>query len=364
MSKIFNLKTNNANPIKTSIEVLKHVIPNAPFVITKKKDNDNEFYGLEMASSDISNSLYVIFRLFGSKFDEYICKYDNYEIGINLTSFSEQLKAIDSNNLTLSILDKERQNLVLDFDNAKMGKNSATKIKIMELSPNPRKKHKNEFDVTIIMKSSEFHKVCRELSTIGDFVEITCFNKTLKFQSKNELASRSVDYVSTDLTDTDLINILNNEEKADEEKKDLEGINIRWKKNDANIVQGYYELKNITLFTKCSGLSTYIILNIKNGSILTITYNVMTYGLCMVTLAPVADEIIKNSNYNYEEDDIDVDDDIKDFNDLQNEDIIDDDSDDEGKKKSKKKSSKKDTSKTKDVSKTKDDKKKSKKSPK
>lgn len=289
---IFKLKADRSDILKTLFETLNSVVVEAPFTITQKKEND--FYGLEMAVFD-SSSIFVTLKLRGSTFKEYYSKYDNYVIGLRISTLHTALKNANGNEITLQIDSFDKDNLIFSFEDPVLNKKDKTKIKTLVLPEKQRKKQKLDFLVKIVMDSSEFNKICKELSAIGEFLEIKCTKTQLILTCKgDEIESREIVY-----------------------KMEPGGITIFWEKDaPVNLIQGYYELKNITLFSKCSSLHEHLTLHLNNDFVMCIDYKIGIHGTLLVTIAPVREEVIKNSAYAYsdEEDDIE----IKDYEDFKN----------------------------------------------
>ena len=154
----------------------------------------------------------------------------------------------------------------------------------MDLDQIQKKTAKIEFDIKITMPSNEFHKLCREMNNIAEYVDIKCTSKNIIFTCKGDCAERSTIY-----------------------KSEEGGLNIsNENKKIHNIVQGIYELKNIVLFTKCANLCNDIEIYMKNDFALTIIYTIATLGTITIALSPVKEENIKNISYSYSDDEDDL----------------------------------------------------------
>jgi hypothetical protein len=154
----------------------------------------------------------------------------------------------------------------------------------MDLDQPQKKTAKIDFDIRITMQSNEFHKLCREMNNIAEYVEIKCTSKNIIFTCKGDCAERSTIY-----------------------KSEEGGLNISSEnKKSQNIVQGIYELKNIVLFSKCANLCNDIKIFMKNDFALTIIYTIATLGTITIALSPVKEENIKNISYSYSDDEDDI----------------------------------------------------------
>ena len=114
------------------------------------------------------------------------------------------------------------------------------------------------------------------MSVIAEQVDIKFIhnnnNYSLSFCCKGEFASQESVF-NGNINNTDKNNILNITKN-----KDI---------NDDVIIQGIYELKSLSLFSRCSSLCSTIELYIKNDSPLIIKYRVADMGSVHLILSPI-----------------------------------------------------------------------------
>lgn len=292
--KILYLKTAHVIPFKTLTEVLSNVLTETTWVFTAPDPkNPDKFAGLEIATANPTRSIYTKVRLDAKEFQPYICKYERLELGIHLENLYKLLKSVDKDDtMALYVEESDKQSLIIEIENEDKKSKTFYKLKLFDLNQQIKKTAKIEFDIKITMHSTEFHKLCREMSNIAEFVEIKCTNKNIIFTCKGDNAERSTIYKSEEGG----LNILNENQKQH------------------NIVQGVYELKNIVLFTKCASLCNDISIFMKNDFALTVIYTIATLGTITIAISPVKEENIRNISYNYsdeEDDDDDISENIK-----------------------------------------------------
>jgi proliferating cell nuclear antigen len=280
-NKIFYLHSQRPAPLKTLFEALHHVIPEASFRITNKKEDSSGT--IEMSAYDSSLGVYVILCLKGHSFESFYCKYETYDIGIDIGALHLNLKSMDTSELTLSIEDSSKQMLNINFDDVAKNKKSKTKLKLLELEYNDRKKQTKNFSVNIKMNCLEFNRICKELSSLSEYVEIKCTATQLIFTAIGDKAEREVVYGS-----------------------DNGSIKINWNVDELKLIQGYYELKNIVLFNKFNTMNEDVTIFLKNDFIMTIDFIIGTHGNLLVSISPINEEVIKNSNYAYSDDEDEI----------------------------------------------------------
>jgi len=131
------------------------------------------------------------------------------------------------------------------------------------------------------MPSNDFHSLIKNMSIIAEQVEIKFINNndnyTLTFSCNGEFASQESVFngATNSSTDGEIINVLKNEEENEDED------------DDNKIIQGLYELKALSLFSRCSSLCPTIELYIRNDSPLVIKYRVADMGSVHLILSPI-----------------------------------------------------------------------------
>lgn len=288
--KILFLKTAYVIPFKTLTEVLSNVLTETTWVFTAPDPKDPEkFVGLEIATADTTRTIFIKVKLEAKEFHltpPYYCKYPRFELGICLQNLYKLLKSVDKDDtMCMYVEENDKQSLIIEIENEDKKSKTFYKLKLLDLNQQTKKTAKIPFDIKITMPSGEFHKLCREMNNIAEYVDIKCTSKNIIFTCKGDCAERSTIY-----------------------KSEEGGLNIsNENKKSHNIVQGVYELKNIVLFTKCANLCNDISIYMKNDFALTIIYTIATLGTITIALSPMKEENIRNISYNYSDDEEDND---------------------------------------------------------
>lgn len=326
---ILRIKTNHTGPFRTIIEVLKDLIPetNIEFRIDPKNltksleaDDDEEYSeefdsdeeiindddssdddteedgedkkkeekksksGMRIMAIDNSKCALVNLKLDAKNFSKFICKKEKISLGINLGVFHTLIKSVDKDD-TMELYQNNDDNQNLNIKIRNPGDKTVKtdyKIKLMDIDESKiPDKFDMKFDGVITINSNYFHKLCREMKSIAEFVEITCLNDKLILTCKGEQAERK----ETLIVGSD-----------DKNRK----INIQRPPGAKGPVHGVYELKNLVMFSKCGNLCNEIILYMKNDYLLAIKYTIANLGRLLLLLVPV-DEETANGNYSDED---------------------------------------------------------------
>jgi len=184
--------------------------------------------------------------------------------------------------------------LNIQIENQEKNCKTLYRLKLMDLDSKFFKVPDTAFDAAITLSATEFHKLCRDMNQIAEYVEIKCTSKSVAFTCKGDCAERTSTYTTENENGTNSVNI----------KHDSSG-----KQNRAGIVQGIYELRHLVLFTKCSNLCNDIQIFMKNDYPIVIKYQIATLGRILLCLCPVSGQSTK-ANFS-DEDELYSDDDTK-----------------------------------------------------
>ena len=220
---VLELKTVQANPFRILIEALKEFLTdvNIEFI---KPSSTNEG-GLSIIALNNSSSILVHLKLFAKNFDEFNCKNEQINIGVNMTYLFKLIKTINNTDiLTLFLDDSDINKLGIKIENSDKNYISTYKLNLMDLDKTIYSIPPTDFTTIITMSTHEFHKICKDLSIISDTVEIKSYKKKLIFTATGDIAS--------------------NEVICGETNNGLKIIS----KNDSEIIQGVYDLKKSNTF--------------------------------------------------------------------------------------------------------------------
>jgi proliferating cell nuclear antigen len=174
----------------------------------------------------------------------------------------------NNDTLELNIDEDEVNKLNIIIENGE--KNSITKYKLnlIDLDEHNINVPPATFESIITMPSSDFQKICRDMSNLSDTIEIRNIGSQLIFGCRGDFAEQ----------ETILGEINGNN-----------GVNFS-KTNDTQIIQGYYNLRHLVLFTKCTNLCNSIEMYMKNNFPLVIKFTVGSLGDLKLALAPLVND--------------------------------------------------------------------------
>ena len=314
-NKLLWVMTEHVGPFKILIEVLKELLPEAILEFhqntlknkNKNKNNDsdedssdkeegegegegegeednngkNKTGGMRIMAIDSTRTVLIYLKLDSINFTEYICNKDKLTLGVNMSYFHKLIKSMEKDDTLSLFVDKEDINhLGIRIENPEKRSITNFKMNLMDLDEDELTIPPTVFQSRIVISSSEFHKICREMHGIAEYVEIKCANEQLMFTCKGDYAERET--------------ILRESE---------DGINVTYNTDELQIVQGIYELKHLVLFGKCTTLCNDIEIYMKNNYPLVIKYTVATLGRLLLCLTPIRRKSNDDDDDDSEDDD-------------------------------------------------------------
>lgn len=251
----------------------------------EEKESQKGFMKIMAVNSGVS--MFIQVKLQAEKFDVFKCKPASYNFGVRLAELFKLLKPISNGSdelLTLYIDEDDVQHLTIRRDNLKKGRYTINNLKLVDVDEKPYEFPKHTVDVAVRMSAGEFHTICRDKHNIAEYVEIRCTQDNISFTSKGD-CSDSSDVIKTGDENGVAITMARDE---DGEPK-------------CPIVQGIYELKNISQCAKYASISSEMHIRMKNDHLLCIRYTISALGSVLVLLTPI-DEAHLNNNFADEDD--------------------------------------------------------------
>jgi proliferating cell nuclear antigen len=253
--KIMELKTVQTGAFKTLSEALKEILTDANIEFTDS--------AMKIITMDPTQTILVHLKLEKNNFEYYHCKH-KIVIGINMSNFFKLIRTLTNNDaLTLYIEEGNVNFLGIRIENGE--KNTLTNfyLNLIEVDESTYQIPPAQFESIITMPSNEFNKICRDMINLSEIIEIKSVGNQVIFSCKGEFASQET-----------IIGETSN------------GLSFVKHSNDDNIIQGYYNLKHLVLFAKCTNLCNSIEMYMKNNFPIVINFAVGSLGHLKLALAP------------------------------------------------------------------------------
>ena len=263
---VFEIKTIQSGAFRSLIDSIKDILIEANLRFTKNGITLN-------AAKKPTHEMSIIMNLMKDKFQIYELKEEKI-LGVDMVNLHKLIKTMNNDDSLTLYYDKlDPNNLGIRMENDKKNCITDYKLKLLDLNPDkefklPNDSTKTYFQTILSVPSQIFHKIIKDMANISDSIEITSMGDILTFTGKGDFASQSSTL------------------KQKENKKDDESIKISKKAENNEIIQGLYELKNLTTFTKCVGLCSSVELYLKNDYPLFIKYLIADLGYIYLILSP------------------------------------------------------------------------------
>jgi proliferating cell nuclear antigen PCNA len=274
MTRILEVKTIQSRAFQILIESLKDILTDVNIEFSRREvvtENGEEKVknkgGMKIIAMNAKKSILIHLRLYAENFDVFKCEKPKIIVSLNMLNFYKLIKTIDTSSiLTLFMDSDETGRLGIKIENAERKMVSVYKLGLMDLEPDKLTVPPTSFDAVITIPSTDFYKLCKDMSLISDFIEIQNAGKSVILKGEGDIAKQE-----TVLGET------------------INGLSVSRDENNTTVVQGKYELKNLVMFTKCTSLCPSIDIYMKNDYPLVIHYQVASLGDIYLCIAPHAE---------------------------------------------------------------------------
>lgn len=256
MSKyLVNIKTVQSGAIRILIESLKEILTDTNIIFDPT--------GVKLIATDNSQTVLIHMKLLSDKFETFHCP-EKTVIGVNMNNMFKLLKTMVNNDILSIFIEKNDPNKI-GFKINNIDKNSQTtfKMNLLDINDDEIKLPPVKFETELTFPSSEFQKLIRDMTNIGENIDIKSVGHDLLLNCEGDFAKQE-----TILSETQ------------------GGLNFSLASKPETPIQGTFSLKYLLLFTKCTNLCNLIHMYIKNDYPLIIKYDVANLGHIKMCLSP------------------------------------------------------------------------------
>lgn len=223
--------------------------------------------GIKLIELDNTHIVMIHVRLDARKFEEFYCE-TPINIGVNIGNLHTLLKTVNSNDtLTLFLSKDDRNRLGIRVDNEEKKTSTEFKLNLLDLDTQEYNIPPVGYSSCVILPSTFFQKIVRDMSYLSERVEIKNIGRQLILSCVGNFCRQETILRDTDEPVTD-----------EDDEKDMAIIN-----------QGVFSLKYLVMFTKCSSLCPNVELFVKNEFPCICVYN-MSLGSIRLCLSPYTAE--------------------------------------------------------------------------
>ncbi|KAL0911792.1 hypothetical protein M5K25_019957 [Dendrobium thyrsiflorum] len=253
---MLELRLVQGNLLKKVLEAMKDLVTDANF--------DCSATGFSLQAMDSSHVALVALLLRSEGFEHYRCD-RNITMGMNLNNVSKLLKCAGNDDIITIKADDGGDTVSFMFENPKQDKISDFEMKLMDLDSEHLGIPDAEYHAIVRMPSSEFSRICKDLSSIGDTVVISVTKEGIKFSTRGDIGNANI--VCRQNTTVD---------------KPEQAIVIQMNEP----VSLTFALRYLNSFTKATSLSETVTISLSSELPLVVEYKIADMGYIKFYLAP------------------------------------------------------------------------------
>ena len=259
---IVNIKTVQSGAFRILIEALKEILTDTNIIFDEK--------GIKLIATDNSKIVLIHMKLHAENFEHYHCK-NKFKIGVNMNNLFKLIKVMGNSDILNLYIEKNDENrLGIKIYNEDKNSQTIFKMNLLDISDEEISIPPAEFETELTLPSIDFQKLIRDMTNIGEYVDIKSVGNNLILDCKGDFA----------VQETILSQIDDNSEN---------GLKFSVSTNPEKPIQGIFSLKYLVLFTKCTNLCNLIHMYIRNDYPLIIKYSVANLGEIKLCLSPNVD---------------------------------------------------------------------------
>lgn len=224
--------------------------------------------GVQLQAMDSSHVSLVTLLLKGNGFETFRCD-KNISLGINMSSMNKILKCAGNDDAITLRCQDEADSVTFVFESKEKDKVSDFQLKLMAIDAESLGIPEQEYKAVVTMSSAEFMRICRDLSMLGDTVNISVTKEGVKFSASGDIGAG---------------NILVKQQKAAD--KDDESTTIELQEP----VSLNFALRYLTTFSKATSLADKVKLSMAKDVPLVVEYAIGDMGYIRYYLAPKIDD--------------------------------------------------------------------------
>lgn len=258
---MFECRLTTADVFKKVVEALKDLVNEASIECKNS--------GMQLQAMDSSHVSLCALQLNKDGFESYRCDQD-VVLGLSLTNVGKVLKCANSDDVLAIKHEQDSDQMALIFENKAHNKISDFEMKLMEIDQESLGIPEMEYKVTIKMPSSDFLKIMRDLSSIGDTCNIDVSKSAVQFSVNGDVGTGNVTVKSNRAVDSD---------EASVNIEMDEPVNLT------------FAIRYLVAFTKATPLSNTVTLKMSPDIPLLVSYDMEDFGYLRYFLAPKLDDM-------------------------------------------------------------------------
>lgn len=224
--------------------------------------------GITLSCMDGAKCALVSLRLDADKFESYHVP-AVVNCGVSLNHLQKCIKsASSSDTITIAQPLAQPNELHIDLANTANKTRTAFTLRLLAVDSDVITVPSMDFDWSTSLPSLFLQRLCRDMAQLGEFLTLEAKASLLKFEVRGDFATQTTEIVATSQSGSGI-----GGEDAPTPAPDLS-------------IRETFPLKYLTLFCRASQLSTTVMINLREGYPLVLSYSVASLGILRFVLAP------------------------------------------------------------------------------
>lgn len=242
--------------LKKVLEATKELITEANFEVSNT--------GITLQAMDSSHVSLVALTLRSDGFEHFRCD-RNFSMGMNLNNMDKMLKCAGKEDIVTLKAEDGGDVVTFLFETPSHERVSEFELKLMDITSENLGIPETEYSATVRMPSGEFQRIVKDLSSIGETVEVAVSKDGIKFSTNGDIGSANVMCRQNTTADK-------------QEEQTLIDMN-----EPVNLT---FALRYLTSFTKATPLSPTVTIKLSKELPVVVEYKVADFGYVRYYLAP------------------------------------------------------------------------------
>lgn len=243
------------------LEATRELITEANFEVSSA--------GISLQAMDSSHVSLVGLNLRADGFEHFRCD-RSFSMGMNLNNMNKMLKCANNDDVITMRAEDGADVVTFLFESPNGDRVSEFELKLMDITTENLGIPDTEYSANVRMSSAEFARICKDLSSIGDTVEISVIKDGIKFATAGDIGAANI--------------ICRQDASVDRSEDEKTVIDM------TEPVDLTFALRYLISFTKATSLSPAVIIKLSRELPIVVEYRITDMGHVRYYLAPKIDE--------------------------------------------------------------------------
>ena len=244
---MIEITTVQTSAMRILIEALKEILIDANWEFNPRDpdDKDSKTGGIKILAVNHKEGMLVHLKLHAENFDKYHVS-SKQILGINMQCLHRIIKSVNNNDvLTICRSEEDRNRLGFCINKSDRAQENFVSLPLIDVDKDVFDiTNKMKFQAVVIMSSANLQKICRDLNALEVHeIDIMVESKCMTIKGDGDVANSS----------------LKLKDSSEDQNGSSGAITIRMCKDEEDefndeIIYGKFDLKNLLMFTRCTGL--------------------------------------------------------------------------------------------------------------